>query len=132
MEFEYKKIELGEEVPFTWKTKNYGWAYFDVCQVWKNGKIKGLYIIPKQQISNLAFEYDIPEDFKAKVLNISSYTFNDSDACVTENRYCKHHKAIMSSIRVPKGSEYFDINLHFGDTICLDFHKHDALGRKDD
>ena len=128
---EYKEIKLGEEVNFKWKSPRYGWAYFDVCQVWYRGKIKKLYIISRQMEENINFIYDVDDDFKAQALNISSYTFNNSDACVTENRYCKEHKAVMSKVRVPKESEYFTLCLHFGDTICLDFHKRDALVSSD-
>ena len=123
-----KKIKLGEKIPFKWMDnqsggRSLGWAYFDVCQVWKYGKIVKLYIYPRQQRSEEYYVYEVPKDYKARVFCLSSYTFNDSEAVVLSNGWCKEHKAITSSIRVPKDSEYFTLSLHFGNSIDMDFHK---------
>lgn len=123
-----KKIDLRQKIPFKWMDREHGgrslgWAYFKVCQVWKRGRIKKLIIYPAQQRSDDYFVYEIPEDYKATEFNLSSYTLNDSEAVITSNSYCNEHKAILSAIRVPKESEYFVLTLHFGNSICMDFHK---------
>lgn len=123
-----KKIKLGEKIHFKWMDKDnggrsLGWAYFQVCQVWKRGKIEKLYIYPMQQRSEDYLVYELPKDHRTTEFHLSSYTFNDSDAVITSNAYCKEHKAILSTIRVPKESEYFELALHFGNSVCMNFHK---------
>ncbi len=125
---EPKKIKLGEKIYFKWMDREHGrrslgWAYFDVCQVWKYGKIKKIFIYPKQQHESKTFVYEVPEDYKAEMLYLGSYTGNDSEAVIWYNAYCKEHKAIMSSVRVPKESSYFTLSLHFGNSINMDFYK---------
>lgn len=126
-----KKIKLGENIKFIWMDKGrYGWAYFDVCQVWKYNKIVKLYIVPRQQVNDTVYVYNVLKDFKATAFQISSYVecdnYYEKDAVVTENGYCKFHKAMLIKIRTPKNSTFFKLNLHFGNTICMDF----DLGKK--
>ena len=122
-----QKIKLGEKIHFKWMDREHGgqslgWAYFDVCQVWKNGKLKKIYIYPRQQRSEVFYSYDLPEDYKAVQFDISSYNC-ETEASVKSNNYCKEHKGITSSMIVPKGAEYFSLSLHFGNSLCMDYHK---------
>ena len=128
MERKEKRIELGQKIHFIWMDrehggKSLGWAYFDVCQVWKNGKLKKIYIYPRQQRCDNYFVYELPGDYKATEFHLGSYGDDDSDAVITCNSYCKEHKAILSMIRVPKESGYFDLSLHFGNGLCMNFHQ---------
>jgi hypothetical protein len=121
-EYKNKKIKIGEEISFIWMHPTKGWAHLDICQVWKRGRIEKIFIVPRQQDNAFIFSFAPPKDYKATELNISSYGCEE-EAQVTSNSYCDVHKAINTSMNVPKGSNYFKLSLHFGNSICMEFHK---------
>lgn len=121
-EKEYKEIKLGEKIHFNWMDKGgFGWAYFDVCQVWKRGRIVKIYIIPRQNSSGLPDMVFIPDkEDKLTSFGVSSYNC-DSEATIRRISYCKHHKALNVSMSVPKNSKYFELGYHFGDEISMEY-----------
>ena len=117
-----RKIRLGEKIPFEWMDSGrYGWAYFDVCIVMKRHKIVKLFIVPRQQNTDTYFTFETPKGYNAQAFDVSEYNCQ-TEAGMRSVVSCKEHKGICVSMIVPKESKHFELNFHFGNTICMDYH----------
>lgn len=116
----YIKIDIDEKIKFTRRTKMYGVAYFDFCfKIDKKGKIKKVFITPKQQI-------DQKHGWVMECGNSSGYFIKSPDYPYGEEWgniqgfYCTHHRSICISIVTPKNSSMLYCD-HIGANVWFKF-----------
>ena len=79
--------------------KDYGHAEFDICPVFKYGKLKKVFVYRMQQETNEAYEIEAQNQ---KEFQISTWTHKGFDKLsVWRNWWCKNHKTISFSVYVP-------------------------------
>lgn len=99
-------------VPFTAFTKNYGRAEFQICPVVKRGKLKELFIYPKQQPDAKNFYHVVFGDYPPDAWQVMSWThLGMNEPKVWLFNWCKEHKCQMISVYVPKQANSFRIHI---------------------
>lgn len=101
------KLQPDKEYPFMARTEEYGRAEFTACFVYRYGKLREVYLYPRQQPDakhyyHAKFEYP-PLDW-----SISSWTHKGlSEPKVWLGGWCKEHKAQFIRFYVPLKSTHF-------------------------
>jgi len=104
------ELKLGEFVSFDWRDKtpggsNLGRAEFEICQIYKRGKLKEVFIYPRQQRTDKYYHATMNGD---NSFHIASYEELEN-ANVWLTYPCKEHKTITIRLYVPRESRFFSI-----------------------
>ena len=109
------------EIKFKPMHKDYGHAEFDICPVFKYGKLKKVLVYRRQQGTNEVYEI---ESQGQKEFQITTWTHKGYDVPnIWRNWWCKDHKTISSSVYVPKQTDI--IKFDSSSTFCIRFEKED-------
>jgi len=124
--------------PFVSNTKEYGNAEFIMCPVWRRGKIREVYMYPKQQPNAEHYYYLVNEDGwegvnfgsllyelvgevgdgKGGVLTLGKNVIHSPN--VWNTFWCKEHKCQAFEFYVPKNSKGFFISTGLG-KFCIEW-----------
>ena len=120
MKLKRKILKDGDKIPFTALSKKYGRAEFQICPVYKRGKLKELYLYPRQQGDATHYFVYIFKN-APRTWSVTSWThMGVSEPYVWLNFWCEEHKAPSSNLYVPREAEWFqvralsDFSIYFG------------------
>lgn len=117
----YGEKGYGPEIRFKPMHKDYWHAEFDICPVFKNGKLKKVFVCRRQQGINECYEIEAQNQ---KEFQIATWTFKGFDLPnIWMNWWCKEHKTIGFSVYVPKQTNI--ITFDSLSTFCIRFEKED-------
>ena len=111
-------------IKFEPKHENYGSAEFDICPIFKYGKLKKIFVFRRQQETSECYEIEAQDQ---KEFQISTWTHKGFDIPnIWRNWWCKDHKTIAFSVYVPQQTDIlvFDSLSTFG----MYFDKEDKNG----
>jgi hypothetical protein len=101
-------LEENKKYKFKWMHEKYGWASFQICPVFKYGKLRAFHMYPRQQEADyyykIAFKYPPRNGFI--IMNAVGLGAVET----REYGWCKEHKCTSFRVNVPRQSEYFIIN----------------------
>jgi hypothetical protein len=108
-------VEKPTFIPFVWIDRtpggsNLGRAEFDVCQIYKRGKLSEYFVYPQQQ-RDMENYWHVVNPIPEGVFTISSYE-RLADPNVWKTGWCKEHKTVYLSIYVPTDSKFIWLNAH--------------------
>lgn len=107
-----KIIVAEEKIDFVPMTQEYGRAEFIFCPVYKYGKMKELYIYPKQQ-PDAKFYYKFELKYTPLDFSISSWAHQGmDDPNIWLMFWCKEHKCMSFSVYVPIQAKSFHISTY--------------------
>ena len=88
--------------------KDYGHAEFDICPVFKYGKLKRVFVYRRQQGTNEAYEIEAQNQ---KEFSISTWEHKGFDIPrIWRNWWCEDHKTITFSVYVPKQTNIIEFS----------------------
>lgn len=124
-ELKERKLSDGDRIYFTALTKEYGKAEFNICPVYKRGKLKKLYLYPRQQpYAKEFFVYTFnspPLDW-----SILSWVHQGLDEpFIWLHYWCKEHKCASFSVYTPPQAKYFEV--HALSNFSINFGKRPEL-----
>ena len=111
-----KQVELKEEekIFFIPSTENYGSAEFMVCPVFKYGKLRDLFIYPRQQPDKGGTYWHI-KCWGQKAFQVRSWTHKGfENPNIWCNFWCNEHKCLSFDIYPPKKANYFSVSMFVG------------------
>ena len=88
--------------------ERYGMAEFEICPIFKNGKLQKFMIYPKQQENNNVY-YEIPA-FGQKQFEITSWTQKTDSLRIWMEFWCKEHKTICHRVYVPNNTDRIEFD----------------------
>ena len=88
--------------------KDYGHAEFDICPVFKYGKLKKVFIYRRQQGTNEAYEIEAQNQKEFQISTWEHKGFNTPR--IWRNWWCKDHKTIAFSVYVPKQTNMIEFS----------------------
>jgi len=98
--------EWSFEIPYAWRTKEYGRAEFSFCLKWKRGKITDLWISAHQQIGE-----NQGKMWHLRVHGSTSFNISPSEAHLWLVGWCPLHKTQNYSMYVADDTDTLAINL---------------------
>lgn len=114
-------LKDGDVVFFTTKTCHYGIAVFDVCPVVKGGKLKEIFITPRQQ-PDAKHYYRISIEGSCNSWGVDAWTqYGISYPKVRRLCWCKEHGCQSMRVCVPPESNCFEVAL--GSNVTLYFNR---------
>lgn len=123
------KLKPDEFIEYSWKHSSYGRAEFDICPVFKYGKLKKMLIYPRQQETDVGcYEIDC---YNQTTFTISSWTHKGiENPWAWRYFFCKEHKQLEMSVYVPPMTN--KITIRQGSDFGLIFEHDDAKrGKKE-
>lgn len=118
-----KEITLDDVITYTWKTPMYGRAEFQLCPVFKRGRMTDLYIYRRQQPQEKeqAYHIDLSKDVHWKIacFTIDAQLYFDNPH-TWRNFWCKEHKTISFETYVPSNTNIIQFHA-FSDNIQIQF-----------
>lgn len=88
--------------------KDYGRAEFDICPVFKYGKLRKVLVFRRQQETNEVYEIEAQGQ---KEFQIATWTHKGfENPYIWRNWWCKEHKTIAFSVYVPKGTNIMNFD----------------------
>lgn len=115
-----KEITVDDTIKYTWKTKNYGIAYFIFCPIYDDGELVKVHI---QRLQQTGCEYDRfvlnLEDIDVDIhhFSITSWTHKKKSPEIWKNGYCKDHDTIYSETSVPPHTNTIEFDLFCTDKL---------------
>lgn len=114
-------LNHGDKVWFEPMHPHYGHAGFQVCPQYIRGKLKRVFIYPRQQdINNLVYRVELSGQ---DIFSVNSWTFKGIDKPdIWMTGWCKEHKCQTLSVYVPRNANHFSCNTgSFWPTLDFDY-----------
>lgn len=96
------KITSEDKIKYVPITEKYGRAEFEFCPVFKYGKMKKIFIYPRQQ--EVDYYYEL-ETNNQKQFQITSWIHKTDSPKIWIEYWCKEHKTICHRVYVPNNTD---------------------------
>lgn len=116
---EITEITINDVIKYQLLHPSYGRAEFEVCPVFKHGKMTELFIYRRQQDTSDIYRLVIPQAMKIDRFHIES--LNNEQPHTWMEMWCKLHKTITHKVYAPNGTSQISFGFHCGDTITIRF-----------
>lgn len=116
-----KKIEVkdGSVIPYVWKTERLGRAEFQFCPIWKYGKLRELFIYPKQQENKSNYWH--LHGLKCIDFQLKSWTHKGiENPWAWLYFWCEEHKCMGMNVYVPLDTSKLLVSVSSGLTIIFE------------
>lgn len=108
-EWNIVEIDLYVEIPFVWKTPEYGTAEFSVCQRFMCGKPIDYFVYPHQQQNDHTAWHMPRVAFDGISIKSEDY---DNRPGVWDTSWCKEHNTVMLFVYVPRYSNVLRLDAY--------------------
>lgn len=116
-----KILKSNDIIFFEPMSDSLGHAEFEICPVFKRGKMTEIFIYPRQQ-PNVKYYYYYKVDYKPVDFSINSWTHKGIDMPeVWLNYWCKEHKCVTFVVYVPIKSNCFMLKTLSNLSITFDY-----------
>jgi hypothetical protein len=124
-QIEYKEITFEDKISYTQMTHDYGRAEFEICPVFKYGRITDLFIVRAQQPAEKEQGYhmnllkELPSYRINELMIEAQFGLDKPD--VWRNWWCKIHRAVCFETYVPNGSTFIKFDAFLGNSFRIQF-----------
>jgi hypothetical protein len=127
---EPKEIHITDKILYDARHPKYGRAEFQICPIFKYGKLKQVIITRAQQDrQDRQFILNVAKDMpNANMFQIEAWTHLTESPRIWREFWCKEHKTICHETYVPPVTDEMVFDYHFGNTVSIRFQNSERSG----
>jgi hypothetical protein len=118
----WKSITIRDKISFQSRHHKYGRAQFLFCPMFKNGKMKSLFIQALQQ-ERPDMWWKLDCEIPVSNFQIESWTHKTEHPNIWRESWCLDHKCVSHEVSVPKDTDEIVFSYFFGNSLSIRFQK---------